>query len=456
VSESVSRITQIEDLDGLTTYAYDDRDQLTGAVHADTANPDETYEYDANGNRLSSHLHDANYETDSHNRLVSDGTYNYAYDAEGNWDHRNRLTRVADKDAGDQVLQTVEFTYDAFNRRISKSLTTATDDIITHFIYDGANVLLDFVDNDGPGPNAPQLAQRYLHGPAIDQILAQDDGAGNVLWMLADHLGTVRDLVDSTGAVVNHLKYDSYGNVIAETNVAVESRYLFTGREFDDEIDLYYYRARYYDAATGRFVGEDPIGFLSGQSNFYGYVANTPARLRDPFGLAGVTAYGAYLGGPELGVPFPAAHESIVLYNNDTGEIYVFSGTFGNSDPISQSLPARGPAALDVLKKNRGFRDLRKLAIDPCLTFDEAVRRLKDLAERAKNDRRPYTTAPGITSLDPNATTSDTLSADAKRLLGAPAGPFAEGGFPYYLPGTDRTYLPSAPSEATPLPFFFF
>ncbi|WP_353933154.1 RHS repeat-associated core domain-containing protein [Okeanomitos corallinicola] len=44
---------------------------------------------------------------------------------------------------------------------------------------------------------------------------------------------------------------------------------MFTGREFDQEIGLYYYRARYYDQATGRFLSEDPIGFDGGDSNFY-------------------------------------------------------------------------------------------------------------------------------------------------------------------------------------------
>jgi RHS repeat-associated protein len=58
----------------------------------------------------------------------------------------------------------------------------------------------------------------------------------------------------------------------------------FTGREWDPETGLYYYRARYYDPKIGRFVSEDPIG-LGGGVNFYGYVANNPVRSRDPLGL---------------------------------------------------------------------------------------------------------------------------------------------------------------------------
>jgi RHS repeat-associated protein len=58
----------------------------------------------------------------------------------------------------------------------------------------------------------------------------------------------------------------------------------FTGREWDAETGLYYYRARYYDAKLGRFVSEDPIGFKGG-SNLYAYVGNSPVNAVDPFGL---------------------------------------------------------------------------------------------------------------------------------------------------------------------------
>ena len=120
------------------------------------------------------------------------------------------------------------------------------------------------------------LSQRHLHGPAVDQVLAQDDGNRHVLWMLTDHLGTVADLVDNTGAVVNHIKYDSYGNVVSQSNPAFSSRYRYTGREFDKDTGLHYYRARYYDAEIGRFVSNDPIGFGGNQLNLFAYAGNSP------------------------------------------------------------------------------------------------------------------------------------------------------------------------------------
>ena len=127
--------------------------------------------------------------------------------------------------------------------------------------------------------------RRYLHGPNVDQILAEEDAANTVLWDLTDHLGTVRDLVNGAGQVVNHLKYDSYGNIINQSDATKRIRYLYTGREFDAETSLYYYRARYYDAVTGRFLSEDPIGFRASDSNLYRYVGANPISRRDPTGL---------------------------------------------------------------------------------------------------------------------------------------------------------------------------
>lgn len=70
----------------------------------------------------------------------------------------------------------------------------------------------------------------------------------------------------------------------------MQTRYLFTGRELDAETGLYYYRARYYDASTGRFLSEDPV--IRGV-NLYTYVANNPVGLVDPYGLAPILGGGS-------------------------------------------------------------------------------------------------------------------------------------------------------------------
>jgi RHS repeat-associated protein len=302
--DAASRITSIEDADGLTTYAHDDRGQLLAADRA-AADPrgDEFYEYDANGNRIESSLHGSGYRTGPGNRLLTDGTYNYEYDHEGNtvkrtliatgdyrefeWDHRNRLTAVIDRLANGTATQIVRFTYDGLDRRISKSVDTtpadAVDAAILHFVYDREDVLLDFLDADGSGPAPAELDQRYLHGPGIDQVLAQDDGQGLTSWLLTDHLGTVRDLVSSAGVVEEHFVYNAFGVLLSDSSPSRDSRFRFTGREFDDEISIHHYRARAYLSDAGRFASEDPLGHFD-DLNLHRYVVNRPNALADPSG----------------------------------------------------------------------------------------------------------------------------------------------------------------------------
>jgi RHS repeat-associated protein len=298
--DAASLLTQAVDNDGTSDYSYDNLGQLVGADHHSAANPAESYTYDASGNRVTSGTQANTDQIGTDNRLTSDGTYNYTYDNEGNliqrieiatnkvrvfqWDERNRLIAVIDKDSSGNVTQQVLFTYDAVNERIATEIKQGGSDVASYFISDRGNALLDFVDDDGPaGPDAPVLAMRYLTGPAADQVFAQEDASGRVSWLLADSLGTVRDLVDNNGAVANHITYDSYGNIIAQTHPASTTRFLYAGRELDASTGLYYDRSRYYDPELGRFLSEDPTRFLGG-TNLYRYVHNNPVSRRDPFG----------------------------------------------------------------------------------------------------------------------------------------------------------------------------
>ena len=86
---------------------------------------------------------------------------------------------------------------------------------------------------------------------------------------------------DASGGVTQSRQYDAWGRLEAG---AGEPGHAFTGREWDPETGLYYYRARYYDPVQGRFIAADPVGFGAGP-NFYAYVGNRPASTIDPSGL---------------------------------------------------------------------------------------------------------------------------------------------------------------------------
>jgi RHS repeat-associated protein len=288
--DSNNRITQSISPDGTNVYSYDNRNELTRTDS--NYQTDEAYSYDATGNRTN-----AGYQTGQDNRLLSDGTYTYAYDNEGNrsartsiatgevtqytWDYRNRLTSVTTQDSSGTVTKSVAYTYDVYGQRIAKSIDTdgagSSAPQTERMVYDGSNIALTF-DETGI------QTHRYLHGPRVDQILA-DETQTSVNWALVDNQGTVRDVVDSQGQVLNHLIYDSYGQVTSETNSTVEFRYGYTGRERDEETGLNYYRARYYDATTGGFLSEDPMSFAAGDYNLSRYVFGSPTNWNDPSGL---------------------------------------------------------------------------------------------------------------------------------------------------------------------------
>jgi RHS repeat-associated protein len=322
-----SRVTQfVSLLDGTVDYNYDNTNQLTGAAYSagaglPTAPPDESYAYDANGNRTIT-----GYVTGPNNQLLSDGTYDYEYDNEGNrtlrtniatgetteyqWDHRNRLIKITDRDDTAEITQTAEYTYDFQNRRIAKSLSTLHSPLsTTYYLYDGNrwqrgnagdHIALQF-NADG------NLTNRYLYGPAVDQILADEQldellgptSSGDVLWPLTDNLGTVRDIAefdDVTGitSVANHIVYNAFGQIISETNQDVDHRYAFTGRERDDESGLNYYRERFYDPRDGRFLNEDLSGFPAGDANLNRYTGNRPIDRVDPSGWRSLTGKEAF------------------------------------------------------------------------------------------------------------------------------------------------------------------
>lgn len=264
-----------------TTYSYDPVSRLMGANVLADPTRNESYTYDASGNRLSSHQ-SASYDYDTLNRLEADNQFRYTYDAHGNLKTKTegvsgQVTRYT-YDGEDQLVQidfadgsVATYRYDGLGRRIEKNV----DGVITQYVYDGPDVLVEYA------PNGVVLA-KYAHGPAVDQPIMMERG-GSDFYYLSDGLGSVTALTDAAGDVVASYSYDSFGN-ITEATGGVENPYTYTGREYDTESGLYYYRSRYYDPQAGRFIQEDPIHFLGGY-NVYRYAANSPLNLYDPFGL---------------------------------------------------------------------------------------------------------------------------------------------------------------------------
>jgi RHS repeat-associated protein len=313
-------LTSCTSIDGTANYSYDPTGQLLAASYTD-GQASESYAWDANGNPAGS-----GDVVGPNNELLSDGTYTYTYDAEGNrtskfidanadgvldsgdtavtqytWDARNRLVGVTNyATEGGPATQTVTYSYDAENRWVGENIETfdTTGDVLTNhetcFAYDGNQIVLEF-DKDGSGDGAAaDLSDRYVSGPAVDQVLADEQvtnlqTAGNVVWPLADNLGTIRDLAvynaqSGVTSIANHRVYDSFGNLKSQTNAAVDCLFGFAGLPFDKGSGFDMSQTRPYDPATGRWAQPDWSGLDGGDTNLYRYCGNSPTNTTDPSG----------------------------------------------------------------------------------------------------------------------------------------------------------------------------
>jgi RHS repeat-associated protein len=273
---------------GVHSYTYDNASQLSGDGST-------TYSYDFNGNRTM-----AGYSTATGNRLTTDGVWTYTYDAEGNlvqktqgsggsqvtwsygYDNLDRLVSVTEVTGGTTTALQLTYSYDVFDQRIEEDRwTAATGTVTTRTAYDDAGNA--WADVDGSN----NVKARYLWGDN-GELWARAVPAGQtnpgVAWYLADVRGSVRDLMDNTGTIRDHLDYDGYGKV-TETNAGYGDEYKYDAGRYDAGTGLTLFGLRYYDAATGRWTSQDPLGFAAGDGNLYRYVRNGPTDGTDPGGL---------------------------------------------------------------------------------------------------------------------------------------------------------------------------
>ena len=157
------------------------------------------------------------------------------------------------------------------------------DDWTVKYCYDGDHTIAEY---DGEN----RLLRKYIYGPRVDEPVCMIDVADSnaVYYYHFDGLGSVIALSDEDGNTVQTYEYTVYGQVAAE-DVNHPNPITFTGRWFDKETGLYYYRARYYNPEIGRFLQTDPVGYG------YVYCGNNPVGWVDPSGLTETYVPYAYL-----------------------------------------------------------------------------------------------------------------------------------------------------------------
>ena len=281
--QRVSNDTQ----DGSWSYGYDAAGQLVSAeftsINPAIADKSLSYAYDAAGNRTAV-IEDGvetTYIANALNQYTTVGDATFTYDADGNmttrsdgegvttyaYDLDNRLTSVTQADG-----TVLEFAYDLFGNRVSKSVDGAQ----TEYLVDPfglGDVVSEFTDGT--------LSASYAHGLG----LAAGEIGGVTAYYDADAVGTVTTLTGAGGAVENSYAFTPFGTEMFEVE-GLANDFEFNGvlGVAEDADDLTFMRARSYSDELGRFLSEDPLWIDGSAENLYEFARNSPADLVDPQG----------------------------------------------------------------------------------------------------------------------------------------------------------------------------
>ncbi len=194
------------------------------------------------------------------------------------WDFDNRLSSAT------TGTTTVSHQYDALGRRVARTSGSST----TVYVQAGQQTIADYASGAAPGSST----YRYVYASYIDEpVMRWTTSSSTAVYYHRNQQYSVTALTDSSGSVLERYAYTAYGvpticnpsGVKPQTsNFAI--RHTYTGREWDNDIQQYHYRARMYDPALGRFCSRDPIGYLGGLSQV-SYVRNNPIFYCDPIGF---------------------------------------------------------------------------------------------------------------------------------------------------------------------------
>ena len=292
---------RIDEVGGISrAYTYDDLYRLTDETVGESGAvvSQNTYQWSPTGNRLGRTTTDDSGTVtvpstfDTRDRLLTEGSATYTWDANGNllgasdramvnlvWDDENRLTALT---LADGAL--LEHTYDVDGLRTGERLTpadggtpTTTEFLVDPIALDGFSQVIAEVSDAGA------VEAYYVRGVDLLGIVR-----GNELRTVhSDGLGSIRRLTDASGAVTDRYTYSAFGE-LEEHEGSDPNRFLFAGESRDRHTGLYHLRARWMDPGTGRFVSSDPFpgqGFDPESLHKYSYAHNDPINHTDPSGL---------------------------------------------------------------------------------------------------------------------------------------------------------------------------
>ena len=294
--DNSGRIAQKSDtIQGITSsysYSYDSMGRLLTVTKDGTVV--EEYQYDQNGLRISETnslrgINERAFAYSDGDHLLSSGDLTYQYDVDGflstrtqggevttySYSSRGELLGVALPDG-----TLIEYIYDPLGRRIAKRINGT---IMEKYLWQGMTRLLAVYDE------SDNLVMRFQY--ADGRMPYAMTRSGSTYYMTYDQVGTLRLVADAYGNVVKRIDYDSFGNVILDTEPSFEIPFGFAGGLYDRDTGLVRFGYRDYDPDIGRWTAKDPIFFAGGDTDLYGYCLNDPVNLIDVMGLASEFGY---------------------------------------------------------------------------------------------------------------------------------------------------------------------
>ncbi|WP_437603082.1 DUF6531 domain-containing protein [Sorangium sp. So ce590] len=322
--DTAGRLTSVSDgPDGpggtTTTYRYDRADQL---LEAASGKRREVFAYDPTGSLVGAVRGVGSpdlaqrWSLGPGNVLRAAGNARYLHDGRGRriqriekggaggggekvtiygWDTKDRLREVVLPDG-----RRVRFTYDAFGRRVRKTVLSAWDgaaldaalaggasggapvEASVDYLWDG-----DVVCEERHVSAQGERARVHVHDPGSFTPLLQVE-QGTVFGVIVNQVGTPTELVDERGRIAWRAQHGAWGDVVSVERdphtLPVESPFRLLGQVADDETGLCSTRFRYFEPACGRWLSPDPIN-VHGGLNLMAF-GGAPTQTWDPLGLA--------------------------------------------------------------------------------------------------------------------------------------------------------------------------
>ncbi|MDD3793571.1 MAG: DUF6531 domain-containing protein [Candidatus Gracilibacteria bacterium] len=292
----------VEDIESLNTTESEPLVELNGKLI-----------YDKNGNMIG-------------NMLNNKRQYIYSYD------YKNRLVKVektiykkvegSETNEIEEITKIIQYRYDNLDRRIQKIYNNGS---YTNYYYSNKDIILEknYTKPNTNGLSKLKTSKYYTNGNQIDDILAMEKvdyktrkvqeeyinkkgqtktrnitenyTETNTYYYHKNHLNSIVAITDNLGNILEEYEYDVFGKPYSKdlltgkvTNLkqsSIGNTRLFTGREYERGLQLYYNRARYYNPELGRFISRDPID-ISDDVNLYSYVGNSVVSYSDVLGFA--------------------------------------------------------------------------------------------------------------------------------------------------------------------------